>query len=885
MRIQHNTHKILLPGALLVLLSLIAGTYVRWSSQIERQAYLEGGQHARHDLEFSVIQWRHRITWIAYLQRLAKHVTRAYLHNDPEFPTLLRSLRDATSAAQGGIVQVAAIDAKGIVIWSTTAFPAPPVDLSDREHFRAIAKRGLDHFVGVPVTGAVSHVRTFQFADSVRKPDRTLEGVTVVSVSTSMADALAKDWFNTGLGVLSLVRSDGRLLSRVPEVVPSNSSSGLSITPPFLGQLLVKGFAEAYMRSTIDHKERFYAGQKIDGYGLYAIVGIDAVNVLGTAAEAIAYLRNVCLYLAAALVGLTAASWVAWDRHIDLVQRRGRVYALEQSEALLHRIARRSTDMITFLDAALRITQVTDAVETILGYRPSEILGKPIDIYMQSLHASEILQELRVADDAGISLRYIHQWQGNNGRSPWLECEIVPIGSLPDGKLPDCSFLLIARDVTARVKAEAQLQKQAQEIIAFGQLGPGQLYRLDRSGTTWTFRIPGRDTVLGYPTTKLEDFGFAVSVVDPADRPRLQQAIETCLRDETAQAEYRVTSAEGDSRWIRDYMRRVGHAEQSNSILGYWIDVTQERDQAEQAKQLERLAAVGEIASGIAHEINQPLATISVAVANAIRSVDDGVANDDVLKTKLARISKQIDRISSVILIVKEFGRSDVDRMEALDLNEVVADVALLMTERLARSSVRLQSHLANPPPVVFGRRVALEQALINLVANSCDAYDALSVIEGLDADRVVLITTVRSSESVAVRVSDQAGGIPDTLVSKLFKPFFSTKKLVGGTGLGLAISWKNVMAMGASLVFEHLEGGPCSASYFQAAIVSDVIQNHEHAIVARQRSSMHYGHFIRARRPACTGMLRGVSQQADNVSNTSPAGGSPWICRRCHSA
>ncbi|HET9962648.1 MAG TPA: ATP-binding protein [Nitrospiraceae bacterium] len=201
----------------------------------------------------------------------------------------------------------------------------------------------------------------------------------------------------------------------------------------------------------------------------------------------------------------------------------------------------------------------------------------------------------------------------------------------------------------------------------------------------------------------------------------------------------------------------------------------------------ERLATLGKVASGIAHEVNNPLGII----LNRIECMEAEAAQSgmpDEVGRDLMTIRLQAERISRVTRSILTFSRGSVSTLKPVDMNCVVRSCAAVAGERVSTLSVRLQTILAEELPPVMGDRDRLETVLLNVLNNAVDAVSPQG-----DAGLVTVRTSavrVESQPWVAVTVSDNGPGIPDDVIGRVFDPFFTTKPAGQGTGLGLFLTF-----------------------------------------------------------------------------------------------
>ncbi len=217
------------------------------------------------------------------------------------------------------------------------------------------------------------------------------------------------------------------------------------------------------------------------------------------------------------------------------------------------------------------------------------------------------------------------------------------------------------------------------------------------------------------------------------------------------------------------------------------------RHQAELAH-ASRLSTLGEMAAGLAHELNQPLSAIVGWATGCLVRIEAGTADVDTLARVVSEISDEALRAGEVLRRIREFARSGEMRRERIDPNELVMSASRLARGDANELGVSVWFELGREVPAVEVDRVQIEQVILNLFRN---AFDAMSRTRR--GERRLLVTTATADpEVVEVAIGDSGDGIPPAMESRIFDPFFTTKE--DGLGLGLAISRRIVEAHGGRL-------------------------------------------------------------------------------------
>jgi len=323
---------------------------------------------------------------------------------------------------------------------------------------------------------------------------------------------------------------------------------------------------------------------------------------------------------------------------------------------------------------------------------------------------------------------------------------------------------------------------------------------------------------------RLSETGHRESAANPsaADDGPIRETIELITRHKEGSPvpiELSLSEARIKDRWhsiwiIRDISERKRREEQA-------------REQQQQLIQADKMISLGLLVSGVAHEINNPnsIAMLNTAmmtkVWESVRPVlekhyqehgDFLVAGIEYSEMRhqvprlLAELDDSIKRIKGIVQDLKDYARKDTSaHMDLVDINEVVRTAARLMRNRLNKATSRFVMELGQDLPRIKGSSQRLEQVVINLLQNSCEALTS--------KDQEIRITTRRLDDAtVELEVYDQGCGIPEASLHQVTDPFFTTKRDLGGTGLGLSVSAGIVKEHGGVMLFRSEPGKYTSA-------------------------------------------------------------------------
>ncbi|MCB9357887.1 MAG: hypothetical protein H6506_04505 [Calditrichaeota bacterium] len=207
------------------------------------------------------------------------------------------------------------------------------------------------------------------------------------------------------------------------------------------------------------------------------------------------------------------------------------------------------------------------------------------------------------------------------------------------------------------------------------------------------------------------------------------------------------------------------------------------RDAQAELVQMEKMSATGQLAAGVAHEINNPVGIIKNRIELLLEDVRADRKVEDMAE-HLSMMHRQSDRISKIVSKLLTFARKSSGKRSELHVDQIIHGVLLLVRKEAEKRGIELKSEIAQDLPTIRGEITELEQVFINLILNAMDATPR--------GGRIV-ISAARSDSTVQIKVEDNGSGIPNEIQSKIFDPFFTTKDVGAGTGLGLAITYRLV--------------------------------------------------------------------------------------------
>ena len=350
-------------------------------------------------------------------------------------------------------------------------------------------------------------------------------------------------------------------------------------------------------------------------------------------------------------------------------------------------------------------------------------------------------------------------------------------------------------DACRLVQYTVELLKDVQQLLRFG------ITEIDlRTGeVTWSeelFRIFGWEP--GAVAPGLETLLTRVYPADVASvRHRFDRAGKVQL---TSPIEFRVVYPDGELRTLQTRSRLILDEQGApHRIVCTTIDVSEHKETAARLVFTDRMASVGTLAAGVAHEINNPLAFISAHLDLITEEIGTKLPGD--LGTMLGETRHGVERIRNIVRGLQAFSRTDEDQRAPLDVARVL-DLAVLM----AGTEIRHRAELvrsSGPLPAVVANEATLGQVFLNLLVNAAEA-----IPEGkTDQHRITISTRTDEAGWGIIEIRDTGRGIPREIQGQIFDPFFTTKPIGKGTGLGLSICHGIVRAIGGEIGFTSEPG------------------------------------------------------------------------------
>ncbi len=362
-------------------------------------------------------------------------------------------------------------------------------------------------------------------------------------------------------------------------------------------------------------------------------------------------------------------------------------------------------------------------------------------------------------------------------------------------------------DITQRKQLEEELEKSEKKYHEIFNNIPNPVFVLDFDSLTI---IDCNDSVeAGYGFRKDDIKNTPFLELFPEDE---RDRYAVILRTSTEITQAKQLNQKGSPLFVNI---RVSPSEYPGRkvLLVTTSDITKRLETEQQLIQASKMATLGEMATGIAHELNQPLSVIKTASSFSIKKMSKNEPiKAEILSNILSKIDNNVDRATKIINHMRQFARkSDMD-MEKLQVNDVLERAFEIFSQQLKLRGIEVVWDIENDLPKIVADQSRLEQVFINLLLNARDAIEERwGSREIATGDKKIILRTKCKNNHIICEVCDSGKGVPRTLTDKIFEPFFTTKEVGKGTGLGLSISYGIVKDCGGSIqVAPNIGQGAC---------------------------------------------------------------------------
>jgi len=535
-------------------------------------------------------------------------------------------------------------------------------------------------------------------------------------------------------------------------------------------------------------------------------VGGRSWNIVNCAPEEYDYLAHHAASLIALLGGLLITAVLsAYLR--ALAQQRASTHKflrhLQASEVRYRDVVDNTQVLIQSIDAGTgKLLFANNGWLSVLGYTQSDVTNLSFtDVIHPDLleHCKNVFKQ---AVSSGESLTVKTTFVTREGKNLQVEGHIV----CRKNELGQTVTHGIFSDVSELDRARAEQERLDADPLHLIDTANAPIFGIDVEGHVNEWNQTA-ERITGYSKTDVMGHDLVNELITDEYMTSVKQVLDRALRGEqTANYEFQLYTKSGNQ--VDVLLNSTTRRDATGAIVGVvgiGQDITDRKRAEAQVIQASKMATLGEMATSVAHELNQPLNVIRMAAGNSLRKIGKGKLEAEYLSGKLERIAAQTERAASIIDHMRMFGRKASEGPSLIDPRDVVQGAFDLMGEQLRLADIEVALDLPEACPSILGHQVQSEQVILNLLTN---ARDALQSREGAEEKRIAMKVETGDDETVRIIVEDSGGGIPDGVIERIFEPFYTTKEIGKGTGLGLSISYGIIRDMGGTIEAGNTDQG-----------------------------------------------------------------------------
>ncbi|MHC4681086.1 MAG: two-component system sensor histidine kinase NtrB [Planctomycetota bacterium] len=460
----------------------------------------------------------------------------------------------------------------------------------------------------------------------------------------------------------------------------------------------------------------------------------------------------------------------------------------EITKEFLHNILASMEGGLFTIDAEARITSFNRAAEKITGFKKEEVLHRKCYTILRSNLCKGKCRLKRTLETGESIFNSDAIIRNKAGKEIHVN---VTTSALRSGDNEIIGALEIFRDLTERKQLWDQLRVERDRAQQYLRVARVIIVALDLKGRVTLINKMGCE-VLGCEEDEIIGNNWFDFYVPEEVREQVRNLFGKLMAGEVRVPEYYenpISVKDGQERiiaWHNTILTdKAGHIV---GTLSSGEDVTERKRTEAELIRSEKLASVGQLAAGVAHEVNNPLAGILVYIKLLLKKYEQGKLHTEETKKQLHKIEKETERCSRIIKNLLDFSRQTEVTLRPVDINKVIEATLSIIGHQIGLENIRIEQRLCTPLPLVLVDFDQIQQALMNIMLNAAQAMPGggeltitTSVAKGVRIDSAF-------RDALRIDISDTGVGIPRENLGKLFTPFFTTKQKGKGVGLGLSV-------------------------------------------------------------------------------------------------
>ncbi len=466
----------------------------------------------------------------------------------------------------------------------------------------------------------------------------------------------------------------------------------------------------------------------------------------------------------------------------DITERKQAEEALAEAEKKYKNLVEAASDIIWEADTQGMYTFISPNIKELLGYEVEEVVGKKRTLdFTPKKELKKWLKRFKEANAkrktfAGFEVLHHHK----NGTPLIFEVSGSPFF---DNEGNFKGYVGINKDITERKRVAEELKESQEFSSSLMENSPNPKSVLNPD-TSIRYVNPAFEKLTGYKTAEVVGIKAPYPWWPKEGRRVMTQSLKKAILSGGKKGEHIFHKKNGEPFWVALNSAPVIYRKKLRYFLISWLDITDRKRAEEEKVELEqkahlasRLASVGEMASGIAHEINNPLTAV---IGFAQLLMDNDLPEE--IKEDLTIIHKEAQRAAGVARNLLTFARKHAPSQQPTSINSIIEGVLSLRAYEQNVSNIKINTKLASDLPEVMADYSQLQQVFINIILNA-----EAAMLEASNGGTLT-ITTQRFNHSVRASFADDGPGIDKENLNRIFDPFFTTKEVGKGTGLGLSV-------------------------------------------------------------------------------------------------
>ncbi len=488
---------------------------------------------------------------------------------------------------------------------------------------------------------------------------------------------------------------------------------------------------------------------------------------------------------------LTMLEWSARIAAIAIERKRAEE-ALRESEEFRSSLLSNSPNPIGVINPDSSLRYVNPALEKLTGFSAAELIGKkaPYPFWTQETLKATTLN-FRRAMRRG-DRRTEELFQKKNGGRFWVKISSTPVMNGSEFKYLLTNWM----DITQRKQIEEALRQSEKKYKNLAEATSDMIWEADENGI-FTFVSPRIKELLGYKAKELIGKKRTLDLAPKAEARKWLKRFKEISAKKEPFFDFEITHLHKNGTPVLFETSGIPNFDSDGNFRGYVgvnKNITERKLMEEQLMLTDRLASIGELASGIAHELNNPLTSV---IGFSQLLLEEDIPQN--LKDDLSTIYSEAQRASAIVKNLLTFARKHTALRQLSQINNILEDVLKLRAYEHKVNNIELEKHFAADLPEIMVDYFQMQQVFLNIIVNAESA-----MLEANSRGKLV-ITTSQHNNTVNIAITDNGPGIAKKDLRRVFDPFFTTKEVGKGTGLGLSICHGIVTGHGGKIYVESV--------------------------------------------------------------------------------